>query len=351
MVADAYADADTRACAHRVVKIGIHGRGFDERTVSAALPELTGNYMGLIYGGGMEAMPGLLAKLETRCPIIGNPPEVVRRIRHSRTFFATLDGLRIPYPETRLERPRATQANARGWLVKHAAGSGGGHIRRWNGATRIDSDGYYFQRYVRGAALSVLFAADGKGAAIIGYNTQWTARQSRLAFAYAGAVNRAELTASQREMVAHYVCGLTRAFGLRGVNGLDFIVRQGVPLVLEINPRPTATCELYEPEAPDGIVATHLRACVGELPDVRAFERARVRAHKIAYARAVSRIAGAWQWPQWCRDIPQSGAVIAAGAPVCSVHAEGEDVAAVHRLVSARCESVLHSLAAPAVAA
>lgn len=350
VVADAYADADARACAYGLVKIGMPGHGFDEQTVSAALPELAGDYMGLIYGGGMEAMSGVLAKLQSRCPIIGNPPEVARRVKHPRAFFAMLDALRIPYPETCFSAPRATKVAAHEWLVKHAAGRGGGHVQRWDGAPG-DDNGYYFQRYVCGSALSVLFAADGKDAAIVGYNTQWSAGQGRLAFAYAGAINRAALTPSQRESVAGYACAVTRAFGLRGLNGLDFVVHQGMPLVLEINPRPTATCELYEPEAPDGMVATHLRACAGELPDARAFERVKVRAHKIVYAQTVSHIASDWQWPRWCRDIPQSSAGIAAGAPVCSVHAEGEDVASVQRMLNARCESVLHSLAAPAIAA
>ena len=39
---------------------------------------------------------------------------------------------------------------------------------------------------------------------------------------------------------------LTRAFGLRGINGIDFISRNGEAVVIEVNPRWTAAVELVE---------------------------------------------------------------------------------------------------------
>jgi predicted ATP-grasp superfamily ATP-dependent carboligase len=40
--------------------------------------------------------------------------------------------------------------------------------------------------------------------------------------------------------------------------------------------------------------------------------------------------------PDWCRDLPQSGLQIAAGDPVCTVHAEGTSAAEARAAVHAR---------------
>jgi uncharacterized protein len=343
VVADLFADADTRAYADGVVKIATD---MGAQTVCAALRAGTRNCVGLIYGGGMEARLSVLTRLGARCRVIGNAPEVARAAQSPRAFFALLDELGIPYPETRFDTPPGT---ARGWLVKRASGAGGLDVRRWDGA-RIDRDQDYLQRQVSGSVRSVLFAADGARAAIIGYNTQWVVGQGPLPFAYAGAINRARLTWSQRAAVAEYARAVTRALGLRGLNGLDFMLHRGVPLVLELNPRPTATCELYEMETPDGMVAVHLRACEGELPSAQVCAQTRVRAHRIVYARAAIHISHGWQWPSWCRDRPCVGTTIEAGAPICSVHAEGAEAAPVQRLLNLRREAMLRSLQ-PAIAA
>ena len=188
--------------------------------------------------------------------------------------------------------------------------------------------------------MSVVFAADGARVWIIGYNTLWTANLISRPFAYGGAVNRAQLTPRQRQTVAAHAEALTRAFGLRGLNSLDFIIDRGRPSVLEINPRPTATCELYEPDTRDGMLALHVHACGGELP-ARALSTSKVRAHTIVYAQVPCHIAAAVQWPQWCRDLPVPGAQIAAGEPVCTVYTVGDDVDFVRQLSEARGQFVL----------
>jgi predicted ATP-grasp superfamily ATP-dependent carboligase len=48
----------------------------------------------------------------------------------------------------------------------------------------------------------------------------------------------------------------------------------------------------------------------------------RPRAHAIVYAAQNIVVPLAMDWPIWCTDIPVGGLFIAAGAPVCSVHAE-----------------------------
>ncbi|MGH8502306.1 MAG: ATP-grasp domain-containing protein [Gammaproteobacteria bacterium] len=367
-VIDAFGDADTRACAAGVAKVAMEGDGLSEPDVSKALDRRVrqgslgggslggGARAGVIYGSGVEAMPALLDRLAGRFEIIGNGADVVRTVKDPRAFFARLAAFGIAYPATRFtapdnercDRPRGISGDdwpARDWLVKRATGSGGEHVRRWNGES-IDGPQHYFQRFVSGPAMSALFVADGCRARIIGYNTQWGASRASAfgyGFIYGGAINRARLSPPQRALVADHVSALAEAFGLRGLNSLDFVLHRGQPRVLEINPRPGATCELYEPEAPDGMLALHVRACDGDLLGERPM-RARVHAHAIVYAQRRIRVPADMRWPRWCRDLPADGAAIPARAPVCSVVAEGDGMEPVRRLIEARCRAVWNAL-------
>jgi predicted ATP-grasp superfamily ATP-dependent carboligase len=87
--------------------------------------------------------------------------------------------------------------------------------------------------------------------------------------------------------------------------------------VVEVNPRPTASLEVIEPDA----FALHLEGCAGRLP--AAGRRARVPAagKAVVFARedvVVSDLGGVG-----VRDVPHPGERIAAGRPVCTLVAGG----------------------------
>ncbi|MGH8630643.1 MAG: ATP-grasp domain-containing protein, partial [Burkholderiales bacterium] len=126
--------------------------------------------------------------------------------------------------------------------------------------------------------------------------------------------------------------------GLTGLNGIDFVLDGDTPYVLEINPRPTATVDLYDADVHGGMFCAHLRACRGELPVVNT--TAQSRAHAIVYARGTVRIPPSVDWPDWCTDLPQAGSTISAAAPVCSVHASAESSEAARALVLARRDAI-----------
>jgi predicted ATP-grasp superfamily ATP-dependent carboligase len=200
--------------------------------------------------------------------------------------------------------------------------------------------GRYFQKLQSGRTLSVLFAADGRDARVIGINEQWTAGVAQCApYCYGGAVGGIALSDGMQAHLAAQVGRLARATGLVGLNGLDFILdADDEPYVLEINPRPTATIELYDADFDGGLLALHLRACRGELPDVR--RPGHARAHAIVYAADALCVPAGMNWPRWCTDIPESGGLIAAGAPLCSVHADAASSAQARDTAMVRCESM-----------
>jgi predicted ATP-grasp superfamily ATP-dependent carboligase len=333
IVLDYFADLDcaSRALACRAV-VARTGLRFDREALLTAADELAppAHSAGLVYGSGFEGRTGLLRRLATGRRLCGNRPDVVRAIKDPARFFPLLSRLGMRFPETRLTLPAAPE----GWLVKQTGGAGGVHVRPAGpGPVRR---GAYYQRFQPGRALSVLFLANGERARIIGCNRQWTAAaRPELPYQFGGAVGGISLPGRMRSEISAGLDQLVAATGLVGLNGIDVLVDDGVWWVLELNPRPTATIELYDADFPRGLFDWHLRACAGDLPD-------RVPARRAARAQAVAYAAEPWQatsdssFPPWCRDRPRPGTRFIAGDPVCTVHASATDPRRATQLVRRR---------------
>jgi uncharacterized protein len=337
VVLDLFNDLDVRELAVASRSVATRSGKFDTRRLLAAAqllcpPERCG---GLVYGSGFEGRTGLLGKLAQGRALFGNDPDTVARLKDPVKFFAMLDALGCAHPETRLDPP----ADVSGWLVKRAGGAGGSHVKPAKARHRA-RPGRYFQKIQSGRTLSVLFAANGAEARVIGINEQWTADIASCGpYSYGGAVGGIVLDEKLQARIAGMLDALVRATGLIGLNGLDFILdAEGRMFVLEVNPRPTATIELYDADVAGGLLALHVRACRGELPGFVA--QGQARAHAIVYASEAFRVPDRMQWPQWCTDIPVGGSEIPPGAPICSVHAEAAISDLARDLVAVRRESM-----------
>ena len=74
-------------------------------------------------------------------------------------------------------------------------------------------------------------------------------------------------------------------FGVVGVNGIDFVARDGVPYAIEVNPRWCASMELVERAYGLSVFGAHAAACAdGVLPE---FDLARARRGAAAVGKAV----------------------------------------------------------------
>jgi predicted ATP-grasp superfamily ATP-dependent carboligase len=340
VVLDCFADADTAALARECRSVvAARGVRFDRRALLAAAAELApASYCaGLVYGSGFEGRVPLLAQLAHGRRLLGNSPDVVRAVRDPRLFFGLLDRLGIPHPQVRMTPPR----DPAGWLAKHPGGAGGTRVQP-AGSRRFPAE-VYFQQYQRGRTLSALFLADGRRALVLGFNEQWTAPRPGLPFLYGGAVAGITPPPAVASDVRARLDALVAATGLVGLNGLDLVLRGGEWSALELNPRPTATMELHDPDYAEGLFEWHLRACEGRLPEAPVRPRT-VRAHAVVHAPAEGRLTVELEFPRWCRDVPRAGARFAAGDPVCTVHASAPDAPRAVALVRRRQEAILSVL-------
>lgn len=349
-VVDAFCDADTRAVAScGCVSMGARGLDAgDLRRAAGRLAAQDGG-LGLVYGAGLEHTPETLSWLAGRFRLIGNAPMVLALLADPGRFFALLDGLDIPYPQTRLEPPAPGPGAP--WLVKEAGTSGGLGVRRWADGDSRPHGAHYFQRFVEGPVLSVLFIANGADCAIIGVNRLRTAPLSGVScFHYGGAVSQAVLSPVQRAQVERHCRELVRALGLRGVNNLDYVLQGAELRLLELNPRPSATLGLYESRCPGGWMRRHVRACLGELPDgppeSAVDGEPGVSGHRIVYAPHALVIPPLLAWPPWCHDRPLGGTVVAPRMPLCTVSAAEVSTVRTERRLLERERQVLDLLGA-----
>lgn len=324
---DAFADRDTQQIASVTYALPYIDGGFDANALRQLLPELAEHApIGFVYGSGFEGQPALLAEVEQYMPLLGNSVRVVRNMKRAITFFALLDVLHIPHPAYRLQQLTDEDMGAGSWLLKRNGGSGGTHIRKIKRSEALEPASY-FQQELAGIPVSLLFAADGKTIAEIGFNQQWLAPTSLMPYRYGGAVSQATLPPKIKQQLLEAAQKLTSAVGLKGLNSIDGIMSGERLWVLELNPRLTSTVDLYPSRNAD-LFNLHLSSLAGNLVEIPKASLSSLaslsRAHYIVYAPENMSLPELPDWPEWVADIPQAGARIKAGDPVCTVTAEAE---------------------------
>ena len=327
-VADAFADEDTASCAERLWHIPELLGDSEERLLEAVEPLLAARPR-VIVGGGLEAWPRLLCELERRAELLGTSSELWLNI--NKNLFNS--NLKDKY---NLHVSIGRRPSRGDWLVKRTGGSGGCRVRPWCPGEAL-LPGEYLQKRFPGRPRSVVFLADGRRAVLLGSNTLYSLAPERGDFRYAGAINQARLPAALERGLPERVDALVRETGLRGLCGLDFFAApDGSLRLLEINPRPTATCELHE--RPPGLLRWHILACQGRLPRrMPALPlRPPVVGQSVCYAGKGFVLPADWRWPSWTADRPRPGAWIAAGQPVCSLYARAASETRVKSLLAAR---------------
>lgn len=327
---DVFADTDTKRAAEHVYKIEYANSGFDANQFETALNQIdTSDMLGFAYGSGFEAQPDLLERISKRLPLIGNQPEVVRQIKDATHFFDVLDQLAIPHPEVSFKM----LANADGWLCKEEGGSGGTHVLD-AGANQYLPDGQYYQRVMDGIPVSMLFAANGSEAKVVGFNQQWVAPIAGKPYRYGGIVGNANLPSAIKLALQSTAQKITAAFSLRGLNSLDVIWNDEQFWVLEINPRLSSTLDLYQSKE-SNLFALHVQAVGGDLsqfPTISSCSRAR----NVLYAAQDLLIPEDFSWPEWTADIPMPLSCIPHAQPICTVLAEADHAGDAQALVLSR---------------
>jgi uncharacterized protein len=332
LVADFFGDQDTVAAAEGHVALGGgFAQGFRDHELVAALERLAAQHVpiGIVCGTGFEDRPQLLASLEQRWRLFGNTADTVASVKDPEIFATFCRDCDVAYPQVSLSTPAARE----GWIMKRRGGAGGFHVAPAPEKEYCDGD-YYYQSRVPGTSVSALLLADGVSAIVLGFSEQWACPTPRRPFRYGGAVRPADIAPRVAKRLAQSACRLAAALSLTGLNSADFMVDGDDFWILEINPRPGATLDIFETDG-SSLFSIHMAACAGDLID-DALRLEGAKASAIFYAECDVVAPARFEWPDWSADRPNAGIAIKAGEPLCTVHAGAATAAEAKVLVNER---------------
>jgi methenyltetrahydromethanopterin cyclohydrolase len=313
LVIDLFADLDTQTYATDIKQIPT----LTTEHLTHALDYFIAHHAvtQVIVGSGFEQHPESLYYLRSRLTLLGNSPDTFSQLQNKANFFALLNQLNIPYPETSFIQPYVTQD----WLIKPNQGQGGVGIQRCRNTNQGLDSNVYWQKYQAGSSHSVLFLANGQQVQVIGFNTQWTTRLSDSEeFIFSGIINYCSLAETHKTQIIDWLTKLVPAFNLIGLNSLDFIHANGNSTVLEINPRPPASMQLYDAD----LLRRHLMTA-SPLKDWQSCSppppQSGYTGYQIIYAKQDIQIPENYIWENGTMDIPAAGVMCKTGQPICSI--------------------------------
>jgi predicted ATP-grasp superfamily ATP-dependent carboligase len=338
LAADLFADLDLRECADACIRIeGDLARGLEWEPLVAALTALAASRdpIGIVCAAGFEDRFDLLDGLADRWRLFGNSGAAVRRAKDPEILAATCARLGIPHPASTREC-----VSGRAWLRKREGGAGGSHV----GAGPHAASDFYFQARVAGEPVAALALGSGERALALGLSAQWPDPLPDAPFRYGGAARPADVTPAIEAALEETACKIVEAFGLVGLNGVDFLVGPDTWHLIEVNPRPGATLDIFDSDDAE-LFQLHMAACQGELPAEKPVYSG-AAASRILYARRTIAEVPDFDWPDWTTDRQPPGSKVRSGAPLCTIMARAATPGEARTLVTERGDQILAALGA-----
>ena len=227
-------------------------------------------------------------------------------------------------------------------MLKPCRSAAGRGIRVWDetAASEFVAGGiesHYFQQRSTGIPCSGLYLINAAGTHRIGFSRQFIGEPALNAtgYKYCGSLGPIELPSRAAQVLDAIATGLTSACELRGLFGLDFLLEGDIPLVTEVNPRYTASVEIYEAAFDVPLLRHHAAAFESQpidSPTIPAHSPSIVaKAILFAADECVTPPLHSESLSSFCpedvrlADIPSAGSRIAQGHPVCSILARAGD--------------------------
>jgi uncharacterized protein len=301
-----------------------------------------------MYTGALENHHRLIKKLAALRPLYGNPADVVTRVRNPFTVARAFANAGLPA----LQLCGGNQPPLRDgrWLRKPRRSAGGRGIQIWDKSAVLPTSRHreprYFQLRAGGEPHSALYLATSTQTVLIGVSRQLIgeARISAGPFAYCGSIGPVALGESLERQIGS--CGqvIGSEFGLRGLFGIDFMVDDAVAWLTEVNPRYTASVEVFESALGIPLLGDHVQASAefddairsqkiaeglqGRLDAARRTSGGRKCGKAVIYAPFTLRAPGLTDFGHFepisahratIADRPRPGTVIPAQAPFCTL--------------------------------
>lgn len=213
------------------------------------LPELLSRLprSNFVFSGGLENhFKTLLAAAESH-ELVGPSPIDIRRAKDAIQLQSVCHAAEILFPQTTLTVPR--NANDK-WLAKPLCSAGGHSIEVLDRQKNYSEN--CFQAFAVGQSYSAVFRSSANGkeprrTRLIGVTEQLIGEQDFCSrpFAYCGSIGPVEMPSMIQAELIRIGETIANEYSLNGIFGIDFVCDQ-MPVLIEVNPRLTASCELFE---------------------------------------------------------------------------------------------------------
>jgi predicted ATP-grasp superfamily ATP-dependent carboligase len=324
-----------------------------------------------MYTGALENYPELVDQMAWIAPLLGNPGDVLERVRSPWELAATLRTASLLFPETR----RSTEGLPLdgSWLAKTYNGASGSGVRIFGGKENANEQACY-QKRIDGVPCAAIYLATDGDAQLLGLTRQiigepWLRAHG---FQYAGSIGPWSVSEAIRSTLVRLGAVLSEQFELAGLFGVDFMLDGDQAWTVEVNPRYTASVEIVERCTGVRAIAAHVAACGGvaakmERGEATAFAggaednpaQAASNCHGkatlfatrdvvVSQAFADYSIAESMRepWPLLA-DVSGPGTLVESGRPVLTMFASGTSVAEVEQRLRERVAEVENRLYTP----
>lgn len=268
---DAFRDLDLQKCAYASAFLECRTakelRELETSKIKVLTDAFGVEFDAIVLGSGME----MLDYDCFSCTVLASSPDNVRKASNKRYISKRLESLGISHPNC--YSPDEIDAIEYPVIVKPVSGGGGifNRIARNKQELIFILDDFagepvIIQDFLEGTPASVSLLSTKNEALSVAVNEQligipWL---SRLPFAYCG--NITPFRNNQADEMESLAEKLVLDFNLLGSNGVDFLVTENGPIVLEINPRFQGSLDTVEKAMNINLFEAHVGCFRDELP-------------------------------------------------------------------------------------
>ncbi|MCA9185605.1 MAG: ATP-grasp domain-containing protein, partial [Planctomycetales bacterium] len=378
---DLFADSDLAAIA-RTCQLAAHDYPHAALPIARKLKECM-----CMYTGGLENYPLVVGEIGRAARLLGNDQGALTAVRDP-VRLATV--LQAAHWNTLQVYERIVDLPSEGeWICKPRRSCGGNRVRRLSAARHeaddVVEEGCYFQQWMPGRSYAASYLATSDGCYLLGVTRQWHRRDlfdrraadrfGDEAWQYLGSCGPLSMDAATCQQWWQLGTIIADGFDLQGLFGIDAIVSEpgvlehqedreshlgpgiepegGQPRMgeqriwlVEVNPRYTASMELWERTTGVSCVRNHVNACLGFTLDdqlqrgpIPADHQLQIWGKVIFFAPSAGVVSARFleevlsrggvvtggdggAWPMVC-DIPSVGTEVRSGWPVCTLFAAG----------------------------
>ncbi len=319
--ADAIGDVDMKRCVKEYIPL--NWDQVDIKLLEGTIKAVDG----VIIGSGFEGADFDFLTAEDRGKIFGNKPAKTKQVANKAWLASKLDDLGIIQPLTYTGKA-ITEGGAKQlhYPVVAKPAYGGGGIANFFCYTKKELfrsakqlPEFLFQDYIKGKAASISVISSKRKANAINVNEQLIGLESLSApgpLVYCG--NISPFVTKYSDTACEIAETLTKELGLLGSNGVDIVITDDGPVVIEVNPRIQGSLDTVELSTGLNLVDLTTKAVEGNLV-LDSVNAKRYAVKAIVFTKHDGAIAENFDTEKGgIVDIPEKGRLVKQGEPIAT---------------------------------